>query len=162
MIFTTSLLGMAKPIPSTLISELSVEVEAILLELIPMTWPAIFTNGPPEFPGLIAASVWMALILTPLVLSEIGRSTEEMIPEVTEFAYWEPSGEPMAIAGSPTFNTEESPKVAVSSTFSEEILITAKSVTESVPMSSPLTLLPSDMTTSNPSEPSTTWLLVTT
>ena len=43
--------------PSTLISELSVEVEAILLELIPMTCPAIFTKGPPEFPGLIAASV---------------------------------------------------------------------------------------------------------
>ena len=62
----------------------------------------------------------------------------------------------MAIAGSPTFKAEESPKVATSSTFSEEILITAKSVTASVPISSPLTLVPSDMTTSKPSESSTT------
>jgi hypothetical protein len=25
----------------------------------PMTWPALLTSGPPELPGLMAASVWM-------------------------------------------------------------------------------------------------------
>jgi len=25
----------------------------------PMTWPAMSTSGPPELPGLMAASVWM-------------------------------------------------------------------------------------------------------
>ena len=29
--------------------------------LIPITSPSEFSRGPPEFPGLIAASVWMAL-----------------------------------------------------------------------------------------------------
>ena len=52
---TTSLLGMANPIPSTLTPE-PAEL-AILLELIPMTWPAILINAPPELPGLMAASV---------------------------------------------------------------------------------------------------------
>ena len=31
-------------------------------ELTPMTWPVESTSGPPELPGLIAASVWMALM----------------------------------------------------------------------------------------------------
>ena len=28
----------------------------------PITFPDMSTSGPPEFPGLIAASVWIALI----------------------------------------------------------------------------------------------------
>ena len=28
----------------------------------PMTWPAMSTSGPPELPGLMAASVWMKLL----------------------------------------------------------------------------------------------------
>ena len=50
IIETTSLLGIANPIPST-------EDFEIFIELIPMTWPALLINAPPEFPGLIAASV---------------------------------------------------------------------------------------------------------
>lgn len=42
-------IGIAKPRPCPL-PEVAV--------LIPMTWPAAFTSGPPEFPALIAASVW--------------------------------------------------------------------------------------------------------
>ena len=30
--------------------------------LIPMTWPELFKSGPPEFPGLMAASVWISSI----------------------------------------------------------------------------------------------------
>jgi hypothetical protein len=28
--------------------------------LMPTTWPALLTSAPPELPGLIAASVWIA------------------------------------------------------------------------------------------------------
>ena len=121
---------MANPIPSTLTLEVDSEVLAILLELIPITCPSIFTKGPPEFPGLIAASVWIALILTVSFDSFVlvtCRFKEEMIPEVTEFAYSDPNGEPIAIAGSPTFKALESPKEATVSTLSELIFNTAKS-----------------------------------
>ena len=30
-----------------------------ICELIPITWPELSISGPPELPGLIAASVWM-------------------------------------------------------------------------------------------------------
>ena len=33
---------------------------AAIAELIPMTWPLMLSSGPPELPGLIAASVWIA------------------------------------------------------------------------------------------------------
>ena len=49
---------MAKPNPSTEVPPLL----AILLEVIPITCPWIFTSGPPEFPGLIAVSVWIACV----------------------------------------------------------------------------------------------------
>ena len=31
-------------------------------ELMPMTWPSASTSGPPELPGLTAASVWIASV----------------------------------------------------------------------------------------------------
>ena len=57
------------------------------------------TNAPPELPGLIAASVWIASMTvawfedSPLV--DTGRSSEETIPVVTVPA--RPRGEPTAI-----------------------------------------------------------------
>src|SRR5437660_9042730 len=48
----------------------------------PITWPPASTSGPPEFPGLIGASVWMRLVSRWLLaLSE--RLRPEMIPDVT-------------------------------------------------------------------------------
>ena len=44
------LIGMAKPIPSTPSLE-------ILELLMPINSPSAFSNAPPEFPGLMAASV---------------------------------------------------------------------------------------------------------
>jgi hypothetical protein len=44
------LAGMAKPIPCPV---------ATMAVLIPMTSPRKLTRGPPEFPGLMEASVWM-------------------------------------------------------------------------------------------------------
>jgi hypothetical protein len=46
------LIGMLKPTPS-----LPPPFEAMAV-LIPITSPFMFTSGPPELPGLIAASVW--------------------------------------------------------------------------------------------------------
>ena len=48
------LIGMAKPMPA-----LCPTLEAIIV-LIPITSPCQFISGPPELPGLMAASVWMA------------------------------------------------------------------------------------------------------
>ncbi len=44
----TILMGMAKPMPAP---------AALIAELMPITSPRMFTNGPPELPGLIDASV---------------------------------------------------------------------------------------------------------
>ena len=45
-------IGMANPMPCA-----SVETAVLM----PMTWPALLTSGPPELPGLMAASVWIRL-----------------------------------------------------------------------------------------------------
>jgi len=44
------LMGMEKPIPAPL------DTMAVLM---PITRPSMLRSGPPEFPGLIEASVWM-------------------------------------------------------------------------------------------------------
>src|SRR5439155_258283 len=49
----TWLIGMAKPTPTLPSTGLSIEL------LMPITSPCTFTSGPPELPGLMAASVWM-------------------------------------------------------------------------------------------------------
>ena len=53
MRFTVST-GIAKPMPAE-----APEPEMIAL-LTPISLPALSSNGPPELPGLIAASVWIA------------------------------------------------------------------------------------------------------
>ena len=93
MMLTTSLLGMAKPIPS--IEEPSVLDESFI-ELIPITWPAMLINGPPELPELMAASVWITDVSVPSVPALRVRLVAEIIPRVTVFAYSLPIGEPIA------------------------------------------------------------------
>ena len=61
--------GMAKPSPM-LPPTVAVEPGGCAIaELMPMTSPAAFTSGPPELPGLIAASVWIALMNAVLLSS---------------------------------------------------------------------------------------------
>ena len=74
-----------------------------IAELTPITAPVASTNGPPEFPGLIAASVCIAFIkeLSPLPFPVVtARFFELIIPEVT--VPDKPRGEPIAITASPT------------------------------------------------------------
>ena len=90
-----------------------------------------------------------------------------MTPVVTDCPY--PSAFPIAIAGSPTFSSVESPSVATEIAFfvSSEIessgtATTATSYSESVPLIFASTLLPSAKVTVSVSLPATTWLFVTT
>ena len=78
-----------------------------ICELIPITWPVASSSGPPELPGLIAASVWT----TPEIVWPFGdwmsRPRAETTPEVS--VPERPKGEPIAIAGWPTRRLEELP-----------------------------------------------------
>ena len=104
--------GMANPmfwacdVPSVL------EATAVF---IPMTMPELSTSGPPEFPGLMAASVWNMLVrvsvLVPVEsLACTVRPLAEMIPWVTVGVPAEsPRALPMATTASPTWTLSESP-----------------------------------------------------
>jgi hypothetical protein len=73
--------GTAKPIP-TFPSEPAVAI----CVLTPITSALAFRSGPPEFPRLIAASVWMTSSIGKFVGEEISRWTALTIPAVTERA----------------------------------------------------------------------------
>src|SRR5690625_7736794 len=73
--------GMAKPSPMLPLEPGT----CAMAEAIPTTWPAMLTCGPPEFPGLIAVSVWFALLIAVLILSPAatGLFRDETMPVVT-------------------------------------------------------------------------------
>ena len=66
----------------------------------PITSPSASTSGPPELPGLIAASVWIAPAIWNAVSPEIERSTAETTP--TDSDWRSENGEPIAATGVPT------------------------------------------------------------
>ena len=68
-------IGMAKPMPFE---------SAAIAVLMPMTLPSASSSGPPELPGLIAASVWIRLFRAWLPSVLIERPLAETIPLVTE------------------------------------------------------------------------------
>ena len=96
MIHFARLIGMLKPTPS-----LPPPLERIAM-LIPMISPFIFTSGPPEFPGLIAASVWRkSWFSTPAFSRSTScRPRPLMIPWLTE--WFRPNGLPIARTHEPT------------------------------------------------------------
>ena len=61
------------------------EPKLAIAELTPTALPCESTNGPPELPGLIAASVWIASIKLSALLEPVvtGRFKAETIPLVT-------------------------------------------------------------------------------
>ena len=76
----TVLIGMAKPIPTDPDSPvLPVEIAA----LTPITAPLASMSGPPELPGLIAASVWMMWSIVCAFGDWMRRCSALTIPEVT-------------------------------------------------------------------------------
>jgi hypothetical protein len=60
MIGSTSSIGIANPRPIEPASPPRPEPVLRMEELMPTSWPDMFTSGPPLLPGLIAASVWIA------------------------------------------------------------------------------------------------------
>ncbi len=84
-----------------------------IAELTPTTWPRRLTSGPPELPGLMAASVCTALMydessaVDPVVT---GRLRALTMPDVTVEV--SPSGEPKATTPSPTRSCARAPRAA--------------------------------------------------
>ena len=85
--------AIAKPTP------LDWREEDAICEFTPITWPSASSSGPPELPGLIAASVWRTPEIGKPLGDWISRSSAEMMPVVT--VPERPNGLPMAIASSP-------------------------------------------------------------
>ena len=141
---STSSIGIAKPRPIEPASpseELAVRIE----ELMPTTLPFRSTSAPPLLPGLIAASVWMAgyVVLLPS-LSEptsTGRLSALTMPLVTVDS--RPNGEPIATTPSPTLRSLDLPMVAGVRPETPSALMTAVSVSGSVPTTFALADVPS-------------------
>ena len=110
--FSILLDGMANPmfwaceVPSAL------DATAVFM---PMTRPELSTRGPPEFPGLMAASVWNMLVRFSVEFPEASlawtdRPLAEMIPWVTVGVPADsPRALPMATTASPTCTLSEFP-----------------------------------------------------
>jgi hypothetical protein len=130
-----SLIGIANPrpmLPDCWLAMAADDNDAIA-ELTPTTRPWSSTNGPPEFPGLMAASVWIASMTSSATPgappASTGRFSADTMPLVTVPA--RPSGEPTATTGSPTARSVESPSAAGFRSLTPDTLMTAMSSTVS-------------------------------
>ena len=144
------LMGMAKPMP-----EFCAALPMIMV-LMPITSPRESSSGPPELPGLMAASVWMASSMK----APSGERTERMeltIPRV--MVPVSPKGLPMANTFCPTTRCEESPRVTGTRS-GAEIWMTARSWERSRPTILAGYLRRLASVTSIWRAPSTTWKLV--
>ena len=128
--------GIAKPRPID--PDCDAPDESVAIDdVMPMTRPCASNSGPPELPGLMAASIWMAFVTTgdsvfpsPAVVT--GRATADTMPVVTVFA--RPSGLPTAMTALPTTTPSESANVAAAKSLGgSTILTTARSVDASRP-----------------------------
>ena len=116
--------GIAKPIEM---------VRAAML-LTPTTSPAMFTSGPPEFPGLIAASVWMKS--KPGAAIVRGAPLRLTMPNDTLCS--RPNGWPSARTNSPTRRRFESPSGSTVRFVAPSIRIRARSTRLSRPTRLPV------------------------
>ena len=78
--------------------------------LTPMTSAREFSSGPPELPGLSAASVWITSGMVRPLCARMLRPSALTMPAVTVCS--KPSGLPMAMAISPRFSPAERPSGA--------------------------------------------------
>src|SRR3989442_1068377 len=139
--------GMANPFP---------DPRAPLAVLMPIPSPCMFPSGPPELPGLTAASVWRKSSNGPW---PIWRALALMTPAVTVAC--RPNGDPTASTQSPTWTRSESPTFAARNVpLPSSSRSTARSVFRSSPTIFALCLLPSSVITSMSVARSTTCALV--
>ena len=119
---------------------------AMTAVLTPMTSPAEETSGPPELPGLSAASVCTtSSIIRPAPDCSV-RPSAEMTPVVTVAS--KPSGLPIAIAICPRFSFEELPSFAAGRAALESMRNSARSVSGSSPSTLAERRRPSSVVTS--------------
>ena len=131
--------GMAKPTPLAGVLNSGSMADRVG---IPIRLPCISTSAPPLLPGLIGASVWIALGMTAPFCSFTLRPRALIMPFVTVWVM--PRGLPIASTSCPTCNFEESPKVAtVKPAAGGVIFSTARSSAGSVPASCADTCVPS-------------------
>ena len=71
-------IGTAKPIPTLPLPPPPVSI----CELMPITSPALSISGPPELPGLIAASVWITSLIAKPLRPSIERCFADTTPVV--------------------------------------------------------------------------------
>ena len=99
-LFATST-GIAKPIPTLAPVGLKMAV------LMPIIFPEESIKGPPEFPGLMEASVWMTSSTRVPPDARMVRPTELITPVVRVWP--RPKGLPMAMTFCPTLRLSEDP-----------------------------------------------------
>ncbi len=85
-------------------------LEVAICELTPITRPLASSSGPPELPGLMAASVWITSSIWKPLGAWISRPVPETMPEVAVRS--SPNGWPIAITVSPTCTLSESASVS--------------------------------------------------
>src|SRR5438309_7151596 len=123
--------------------------------LLPMSAPRPLTSAPPEFPGLIAASVWIKSSYS--AMPTLARPTALTIPIVT--VWLRPKGLPMASTYSPTWSLSESAQGMTGRSLASTWM-TAMSVLGSVPTTLALSSRLSESRTRISSAFETTWLFV--
>src|SRR5215472_481134 len=139
MLVTVSL-GIAKPIPAAAPPSCGLVAASVGM---PITCPARFTRAPPLLPGLMAALVWIALMITAELPwpSDTVRPVAETMPSVTVPV--RPSGLPMASTTSPTRTWVDRPKDAGrSEPPPSRTLITARSSGANTPTTFAASALP--------------------
>ena len=102
--------------------------------VMPIISPRRFRSGPPELPGLIAASVWMMPRISRLFSERNERFRLLMMPVVSVRS--RPNGLPMAKTRRPTSSFDESPQGSGTSfSAGASIFSTARSLFGSAPTS---------------------------
>jgi hypothetical protein len=148
-------IGTAKPIPTLPLPPPPVSI----WELMPITRPAASSSGPPELPGLIAASVWMTSRIVKPFGALIWRCRALTTPVVSVRS--RPNGLPIAIVGSPTCTSLAEPSVSgCRSRPSGSTFNSARSLELSRPTILAVTLFLSENCTVTLTAPSTTCALV--
>ncbi len=146
--------GMANPTPDAVRELLRIAV------LTPITRPSASSKGPPLFPGLMAASVWISSGMLNLSSFCKLRSNALTMPAVSVNCW--PNGLPIAYTRWPTNTSSESANVTgARATPDGSTRMTARSASGSRPTSSAATIVPSMNVTRIYCASSTTWLLVT-
>mmetsp|Transcript_33688 Transcript_33688/g.104616 ORF Transcript_33688/g.104616 Transcript_33688/m.104616 type:complete len:277 (+) Transcript_33688:230-1060(+) len=155
---TTVSTGMAKPTPAKAPDGLAIMV------FTPMRQPRALSNGPPLFPGLIAASVWMSPRIFRPLTPFISLPRPLTMPLVRVWS--RPKGFPIARTRCPTRRLDELPRSSgVREAFALPFCTsrsTARSVSASMPMRVASQDVWSDSTTVARSASLMTWKFVTT